>query len=192
QPEMLTQTAADQFPHHPGGPQGKGQLELFGAFVRDPGPHAPCLGLGQPAFAPAMGVQATVKQRLFTVTGVVAQPLIDGLTPDANRLRGFSLGLVQAQDQENRTDPKGRLRGAAEATKVFLFHAAKYNGFNSKCQVLCWEISMRLGTPTRIWRRKSLIFSISPRNVPGWLTRACAACGSLWRGTTRFQFFLAA
>src|SRR5208337_2140945 len=138
---MLTQTAADQFPHHPGGPQGKGQFELFGAFVRDPGPHAPCLGLGQPAFAPAMGVQATVKQRLFTVTGVVAQPLIDGLTPDANRLRGFSLGLVQAQDQENRADPKGLLRGAAEATKVFLFHAAKYNGFNSKCQVLCWEIS---------------------------------------------------
>src|SRR5271165_3710685 len=137
---MLTQTAADQFPHHPGGPQGKGQFELFGAFVRDPGPHAPCLGLGQPAFAPAMGVQATVKQRLFTVTGVVAQPLIDGLTPDANRLRGFSPGLVQAQDQENRTDPKGLLRGAAEATKVFLFHAAKYNGFNSKCQVLCWEI----------------------------------------------------
>src|SRR5271157_4347851 len=139
---MLTQAAADQFPHHPGGPQGKGQFELFGAFVRDPGPHAPCLGLGQPAFAPAMGVQATVKQRLFTVTGVVAQPLIDGLTPDANRLRGFSLGLVQAQDQENRTDPKGLLRGAAEATKVFLFHAAKYNGFNSKCQVLCWEISI--------------------------------------------------
>src|SRR5208283_3930242 len=150
QPEMLTQTAADQFPHHPGGPQGKGQFELFGAFVRDPGPHAPCLGLGQPAFAPAMGVQATVKQRLFTVTGVVAQPLIDGLTPDANRLRGFSLGLVQAQDQENRTDPKGLLRGAAEATKVFLFHAAKYNGFNSKCQVLGWEISSWKITVVRV------------------------------------------
>src|SRR5271166_4498001 len=84
---MLTQTAADQFPHHPGGPQGKGQFELFGAFVRDPGPHAPCLGLGQPAFAPAMGVQATVKQRLFTVTGVVAQPLIDGLTAKRSSTR---------------------------------------------------------------------------------------------------------
>src|SRR5208283_2349433 len=95
---MLTQTAADQFPHHPGGPQGKGQFELFGAFVRDPGPHAPCLGLGQPAFAPAMGVQATVKQRLFTVTGVVAQPLIDGLTPDASALTTIDPALLTGID----------------------------------------------------------------------------------------------
>jgi hypothetical protein len=87
-----------------------------------------------------VGVQAPVEQRFFPVTGMVAQPLIDGLTADADRLRGFGLGLVQAQNQEHRAAPKRFLGGAAEAPKVSLLHAAKYHRFDAKRQVLGWEI----------------------------------------------------
>jgi hypothetical protein len=50
---------------------------------------------------------------------MVAQPLIDGLTADANRFRGFDLSLVQAQDQEHRADPKRFLGGRPRPRKSF-------------------------------------------------------------------------
>ena len=97
-----------------------------------------------------MGIDPSVQQRLFTLAGVVTHPLIDDLTANANRFRGFGLRLVQLQHQEHRANAKGFLRLPAKASKVSRFHETECNGFGLVCHVLYWDIS---SIESASWRR---------------------------------------